>query len=253
MFTTSLALTAFTSLALAQSTVTVTETLTVSNIYTMYTTTALSTYTTGTSDTASTPTTSSDTTGSTATSTTTHSIQVGPSGKLIYSPSNISANVGDTVEFFFNPKNHTVTQSSFAAPCEKLEASTGTAGLDTGFANPTNVSLTTPGFSFVVNATTPIWFYCRQTGHCKQGMVFAVNANANKTFDAFLSNAENSGSSSTTPSGSSGAGSSGSATGTDTASTSTSSSSNNNGGMSTSVNLGLTAAFAVVGGFILAL
>lgn len=148
MFTTSIALTAFASLALAQSTVTVTETLTVSNIYTMYTSTVLSTYTTGSkflfldgydfldfwyrslaTDVAASPT-STGTSGNTAT--TTHSIQVGPSGKLIYSPSNISASIGDTVEFFFNPKNHTVTQSSFAAPCEKLQASTGTAGLDTG-------------------------------------------------------------------------------------------------------------------------
>lgn len=63
---------------------------------------------------------------------TTYSIQVGPSGQLVYSPSNISANVGDTVEFFFNPKNHTVTQSSFTKPCEKLEVSTGQIGLDTG-------------------------------------------------------------------------------------------------------------------------
>lgn len=260
MLTTSLALTAFASLALAQNypsaspsanndnagdvTVTVTKTLTFSTTGNVYTTTSQSTYTTA-SPTSTSP-------------TTTYSIQVGPSDQLVYSPSNISANVGDTVEFFFNPKNHTVTQSSFTKPCEKLEVSTGQIGLDTGFTNPTNVSETTPGFSFVVNDTSPIWFYCRQTGHCLKGMVFAVNANANKTFAAFLNNAENSNSSSssTTPSGSSG-GSSGSATetGTDTGATtsSTSSSSNSSGGISTSVNVGLTSILAVVGGIILAL
>jgi len=245
MFTTSLALTAFASLALAQNTVTVTETVTVSNAYTLYTSTAVSTYTTS-SAAAPSPT----STGAA----TTHSIQVGPGGQLVYSPDSISANIGDTVEFFFNPKNHTVTQSSFADPCDILAG-----GLDSGFTNPTTVPLTSVGFSFVVNVSTPIWFYCRQTGHCKQGMVFAVNANANKTFAAFQANAMNSGSSSTTPSGSSGGSTGSAATGTDATATATgasasaSSSSNGNNGFSTSANFGLTALVAVVGGIILAL
>jgi hypothetical protein len=39
--------------------------------------------------------------------------------------------------------------------------------------------------------TDPLWFYCRQTGHCAQGMVFAVNAptTGNHTFQDFLANA----------------------------------------------------------------
>jgi plastocyanin len=262
MLTTSLALAAFASLALAQDypsaspsaspssandnageiTVTVTKTLTFSTTGNVYTTTSQSTYTTP-SPTSTSP-------------TTTFSIQVGPSDELIYSPNNINASVGDTVEFFFNPKNHTVTQSSFTEPCEKLEVSTGQIGLDTGFANPTNVSETTPGFSFVVNDTSPLWFYCRQTGHCIKGMVFAVNANANHTFATFLSNAENSNSSSTTPSGSSG-GSTGSATETETGTgataSSTSSSSSSSGAISTFVNVGLSSVLAVVGVIVLAL
>jgi hypothetical protein len=36
-----------------------------------------------------------------------HHILVGPDGQLVYSPSNITAKPGDTVTFFFNPKNHT--------------------------------------------------------------------------------------------------------------------------------------------------
>ena len=63
-----------------------------------------------------------------------HDIQVGAGGKLVYSPEAIvcplykipsivlfigsqSAQPGDQVVFHFNPKNHTVTQSSFADPC----------------------------------------------------------------------------------------------------------------------------------------
>jgi hypothetical protein len=38
-----------------------------------------------------------------------------------------SAAVGDTVSFTFHPKNHTVTQSSFDAPCTPLPG-----GIDTG-------------------------------------------------------------------------------------------------------------------------
>jgi len=257
MFTTSFTLlTAFASLALAQEiTVTVTKTLTLSTYGAQYTTTSESTYTTD----ASSPTSTSSSASATSSgATTTHSIQVGPSGQLVYSPSNITANVGDTVEFFFNPKNHTVTQSSFTAPCQKLEASTGTVGLDSGF-NPTTESLTTVGFSFVVNGTSPLWFYCRQTGHCIKGMVFAVNANDNKTFAAFQANAENSNSSLSSSTASiSGSGSSATGSATDTgtgAATATSSSSpaNDNGAISTSVSVGLTAVLAVVGGFILAL
>jgi len=253
---------AFASLALADITVTVTQTLTYNSVGYDYTTISESTYTTAdpTSSSAPTITSASESTSSsvpTSTSaTTTHSIQVGPSGQLVYSPSNISANVGDTVAFFFNPKNHTVTQSSFAKPCERLEASAGNVALDSGFI-PTTASLTTVGYSFVVNDTTsPLWFYCRQIGHCSKGMVFAVNANENRTFAAFQANAESSNTSSTspTPSASSG-GSTGSATGTGSSASSTSSSSSqtDNGAISNPVNFGLTAVLAVIGGTILVL
>jgi len=251
MLTTSFALlAAIASLALADITVTVTKTLTLSStgIYggNVYTTTSESTYTTSSPISTSAP--------------TNISVQVGPGGQLVYSPSNISANVGDTVQFFFNPKNHTVTQSSFNAPCEKLEVSTGKVGLDSEFTNPTNVSLTTVGFQFTVNDTKPLWFYCEQKGHCVKGMVFAVNANENKTFAAFQANAMNSNSSSTTPSASvTSGGSTGTATNSGVGATATgatassTSSPNSNDAISTSINVGLTGLIAIVGGFILAL
>jgi len=252
---------AFASLALADVTVTVTRTLTYSSVGYEYTATSESTYTTADPTSSSAP--SSTSAPESTNATTTHSIQVGPSGQLVYSPSNISANVGDTVAFFFNPKNHTVTQSSFAQPCEKLEASTGKVGLTSGFI-PTTVSLTTANYSFVVNDTSALWFYCGQIGHCSRGMVFAVNADEDKTFAAFQANAERSNTSSTssTPSAGSGGstGSTGSATGASVtgtgasaSSTSSSSSQNDNGAISTSVNFGLTAVLAVIGGAILVL
>ena len=37
---------------------------------------------------------------------------------LTYSPTSISARVGDVVKFYFHPKNHSVVQSSFESPCD---------------------------------------------------------------------------------------------------------------------------------------
>ena len=77
--------------------------------------------------------TSSTTSRPTATSSD-HVVTVGGPNKLFFSPSNISAQVGDTVTFRFQQKNHTATQSTFAQPCVGLtESSTsGEVGFDSG-------------------------------------------------------------------------------------------------------------------------
>jgi plastocyanin len=59
-----------------------------------------------------------------------HRVIVGGS-TLTYNPSNITAQPGDTITFEFHGKNHTVTQSSFATPCEALSL-TGGVGFDSG-------------------------------------------------------------------------------------------------------------------------
>jgi len=108
----------------------------------------------------------------------TFDVQVGgTNGSLTFSPTALSAAVGDQVIFHFNPKNHSVFQSSFADPC----------GLkDGGFASPfmpvaANSSVDSrPIFTVTVNDTDPVWVYCAQAAntaasHCGQGMVFAIN------------------------------------------------------------------------------
>jgi plastocyanin len=90
-------------------------------------------------------------------------------------------------------KNHTATQSTFANPC-----SPAAGGFDSGlyvsfpFLSPSPSLI--PYFSvpvsdnnsngpfqealqaqFQVTDTNPVWVYCRQTGHCQMGMVFAIN------------------------------------------------------------------------------
>ncbi|GJJ10764.1 hypothetical protein Clacol_004992 [Clathrus columnatus] len=140
-----------------------------------------------------------ETTTSTA-SATTHTIQVGgvdAAGKPIlrYNPPNITAAAGDSVTFVFGLKNHTVTQSSFGFPCAPIPPALndGNPGFDSNFLPPVNGQDQT--FTIKVNDTKPIWGYCRQTGHCAQGMVVAINANTDgqtHDFDAYLQLALNS-------------------------------------------------------------
>lgn len=47
-------------------------------------------------------------------------VTVGGTAGLVYTPPFVNAAVNDTVHFTFNEKNHTVTQSSFEAPCSPL-------------------------------------------------------------------------------------------------------------------------------------
>jgi len=135
-------------------------------------------------------------------------VQVGQ-GALAFTPSSVNATTGDMIQFIFNPKNHTVTQSTFAAPCQAMAN-----GIDSGFmpvaANATQV----PSMMVTINSTDPVWFYCRQPGHCGQGMVFAVNPTANKSFAAFQSAAK--GSSTGTGTGTSGSSTAGSTSPTTT-------------------------------------
>jgi plastocyanin len=126
----------------------------------------------------------------------THSVNVSnDTAGLVFEPPYISAAAGDTVKFTFHIKNHTVTQSSFDAPCTPLYG-----GTDTGFNNPVTVGTADadlPTESFIVEDTKPIWIHCRQAAntaasHCGAGMVFAINAGpdgSNNSFAAFKAKA----------------------------------------------------------------
>ncbi|KAI0472434.1 Cupredoxin [Xylaria cf. heliscus] len=107
----------------------------------------------------------------------THTVQVGGSAGLAYSPSELKAAVGDMVVFTFMSQNHTVTQSTFAAPCDPMAG-----GMDSGFQpNKDNAVSPAPQVAMQVMTSDPIWFYCAQTGHCGKGMVFSINPTAEKT------------------------------------------------------------------------
>jgi plastocyanin len=118
-------------------------------------------------------------------SSTDHRVIVGGANILTFTPSNITAQPGDTITFEFRQKNHTVTSSTFDAPCRPNGA------FDSGF-KPTDGSSSFPTYTLLVNDTKPIWAYCKQGTHCASGMVFAANAveTSNKSFAAFLDKAK---------------------------------------------------------------
>jgi len=115
----------------------------------------------------------------------------GPNGNLTFTPSRVSAAPRDTIRFTFQVKNHTVTQSSFGAPCMPLtDKTTGTKiGFDSGFFPVAADATTFPTWSLTINDTAPIWAYCRQANHCGAGMVFAVNSDetSQRNFTSFQS------------------------------------------------------------------
>lgn len=123
-----------------------------------------------------------------------HQVMVGQGG-LTFTPNSITVKDGDSVTFNFMAKNHSVTQSTFAKPCERQ--TTPQLGVDSGFqaippaglngAAPPQWKIT------ITNATAPLWFFCAQTtpaNHCQAGMVFAINATPEKSFEAYLANAK---------------------------------------------------------------
>ncbi|KAJ6563935.1 Cupredoxin [Mycena capillaripes] len=99
-------------------------------------------------------------------------IMVGADNQPTFTPANVTAKVGDTIAFQFMSKNHSVTQSTFSAPCTKQ-------GLDSAFQFILPSATVVPEFSFNLTDSAPLWFFCAQTNpvsHCNMGMVFSVNA-----------------------------------------------------------------------------
>jgi len=115
-------------------------------------------------------------------------IDVSPGSAFTFSvPDLQNVSVGTQITFFFPQSSvgpHSVTQSSFEAPCTYLEANATTqapAGFDSGLVQAVQ-------FTINVTSTDPIWYHCKQLNHCGMGMVGAINAPTTgpNTFDAFM-------------------------------------------------------------------
>ncbi|KAF5330461.1 hypothetical protein D9619_005397 [Psilocybe cf. subviscida] len=127
-------------------------------------------------------------------------VKVGANNGLDFDPPTVTAASGDLINFQFQGKNHSVTQSTFAAPCTQM--TTPMEGINSGFMNVQAGAASLPQWTISVNSSDPLWFFCAQTmpvDHCAMGMVFAVNPTAAKTFSAFQAAANATGSNSTTP------------------------------------------------------
>lgn len=119
-------------------------------------------------------------------------VKVGDAAGLTFTPAFVTAAQGDTISFQFLSKNHSVTQSTFAKPCERQ--STPSQGISSGFQPVDANAQSVPQWSFTVNnATAPLWFFCGQTNpvsHCQKGMVFSVNApTTGNTHEKYVANA----------------------------------------------------------------
>lgn len=140
------------------------------------------------------PATSSSGSSSTATSAasssstgTVYDVDVGD-GSLNFSPDTVTAEVGDTINFHFYPRNHSVVQSSFNAPCVPLSGSSSDKpAIYSGFM-PVAADAGDMMFSVMVNSTNPIWLYCSQGNHCQSGMSMVVNPpdSGPNTLDAYM-------------------------------------------------------------------
>jgi len=111
-----------------------------------------------------------------------HTVVVGGPDGLIYQPEQLhEVAVGDMIIFEFLAENHTVTQSTFDAPCEAMEG-----GMDSGHQpNPDNSVVPAPQVAMQVTTSDPLWFYCKTGNHCGSGMVFSVNPTKEKSHAAF--------------------------------------------------------------------
>jgi len=120
-----------------------------------------------------------------------HQVKVGAGGLVFDPPQLQGVKPRDRVQFIFQGKNHTVTESTFGAPCAPKQS-----GFDSGFqfvaANTAADQL--PMWELLVNTTAPIWAYCKQANHCASGMVFAINSveASDKNFASFATIAKNS-------------------------------------------------------------
>ncbi|KAI5780112.1 hypothetical protein EDC01DRAFT_593713, partial [Geopyxis carbonaria] len=102
-----------------------------------------------------------------------HTVTVGGPNKLTYSMTHVNAEVGQKILFVFEQKNHTLTESSWDAPCTQNMAK---GSFDTGFIpNPTGEKGAKYEVEYEVKDKEPHYFFCAQGEHCQAGMVFTVN------------------------------------------------------------------------------
>ncbi|KAH7159871.1 hypothetical protein B0J13DRAFT_616670 [Dactylonectria estremocensis] len=128
---------------------------------------------------------------STGTGVTTHTVAVGASGHK-FTPSELTADVGDIIEWRFYPTNHWVIRGDFDYPCIPYEyIGTDRTGFSSGSQTVQAITDDGPRFRVRVNNTDPIFFYCGAPGSCvRYHMMGVINPASNDTLDDWLTKAE---------------------------------------------------------------
>ncbi|KAJ6585744.1 hypothetical protein B0H19DRAFT_1250521 [Mycena capillaripes] len=120
-----------------------------------------------------------------------HAVSVGLNNGLTFTPTTVTAAVGDTVTFTVLSRNHSITSASFSgAVCPPPVGGVGPNGFDSGFLSDLDGSQ--PTFTYTVVDTVPHFGACMQAAgaHCRAGMTFAINPNATFTYAQFNTNAK---------------------------------------------------------------
>ncbi|KAF7296821.1 hypothetical protein MIND_00913100 [Mycena indigotica] len=119
-----------------------------------------------------------------------HAVAVGANNGLTFTPTVVTAAVGDTITFTVLSRNHTITSAPFSgAICPPPTGGVGPNAFDSGFLSDLDGSQ--PTFVYTVKDTVPHFASCQQAAgaHCRAGMTFAINPNATQTFAQFTANA----------------------------------------------------------------
>jgi len=121
-----------------------------------------------------------------------HNVVVGQNNGLTFTPSTVTAAVGDTVTYQFATQNHTVTSGNANAGCTpdgKFYSGFVPATAPAAAAKPKGNKMVrgvnnlfdlekranSPTFTVAVANTQPQVVYCSQAQHCQSGMVMVIN------------------------------------------------------------------------------
>ncbi|KAJ3535035.1 hypothetical protein NMY22_g6666 [Coprinellus aureogranulatus] len=122
-------------------------------------------------------------------------VAVGKDRVLTIEPNFVRAEVGDQIFFDMYYGGHTITASSFEAPCTRSQSGNGFVGqygsVDS-LPGPSHQVETR--YIMDVTSADPAWYFCAQTcgsNHCQEGMLFALNPPDDQPFEQFLRNARN--------------------------------------------------------------
>ncbi|KAL4781807.1 hypothetical protein BJX76DRAFT_349889 [Aspergillus varians] len=117
----------------------------------------------------------------------THTVKVGPKeDPHQYVPHELEANVGDLIVFEFYPRNHSVVQADWKAPCMPADGDYFFSGIKNDFKEVNGqVVGKLPTWNWTVEKDEPTFFYCTGTDSCiVNGMVGVINPNTTRTWES---------------------------------------------------------------------